>query len=194
MQSVSLDVLTQKAKQGSKKAFSEIVRRTYADTYTLAYRLVGTSEDAKDVVQETYLKAHKGLQRFRGDAQITTWLYRITANCANTYLSKKLRHKHDVLENDEEVIDLNVQRDPAHMAQIVGLRSELTEALEQLPAKLRTVVVLRDIYDMAHADIAEQLQISESAAKVRLHRGRQKLKELLYPQSTEMEEGSAHAV
>ena len=58
---------------------------TYADTYTLALRLTGNEEDARDVVQEAYLRAYRGLKRFRGDAQFTTWLYRITANCASTH-------------------------------------------------------------------------------------------------------------
>ena len=62
------------------------MRATYADTYTLALRLTGDEEDARDVVQESYLRAYRGLKRFRGDAQFTTWLYRITANCAANQL------------------------------------------------------------------------------------------------------------
>jgi RNA polymerase sigma-70 factor, ECF subfamily len=70
------------AKEGDQQAFEELVRRTYSDSYTLALRLTGDEDDARDVVQESYLRAYKGLKRFRGDAQFTTWLYRITANCA----------------------------------------------------------------------------------------------------------------
>mgnify|MGYP002075145279 CR=1 FL=1 len=74
------------AQEGDRAAFDELVRRTYADTYTLAYRLCGDEEDARDVVQEAYLRAYRGLRRFRGDAQFSTWMYRITANCASTFL------------------------------------------------------------------------------------------------------------
>ena len=69
----------------SRTAFDELVRVTYADTYTLAYRLTGNEEDARDVVQEAYLRAYRGVRQFRGDAQFSTWLYRITANCASTH-------------------------------------------------------------------------------------------------------------
>ena len=79
-----LDRLVSAARDGDRPAFDELVRRTYVDTYTLALRLTAHEEDARDVVQETYLRAWKGLDGFRGDAQFTTWLYRITANTAYT--------------------------------------------------------------------------------------------------------------
>src|SRR3954468_14308524 len=85
------------AKAGDRSAFDELVRATYADAYTLAYRLTGNEEDARDVVQDAYLRAYKGLKRFRGDAQFSTWLYRITANCASSLLSKRARNRHDDL-------------------------------------------------------------------------------------------------
>ena len=72
------------AREGDRPAFDELVRRTYVDTYTLALRLTAHEEDARDVVQESYLRAWKGLPRFRGDAQFSTWMYRITANTAYT--------------------------------------------------------------------------------------------------------------
>ncbi len=173
------------ARDGDHRAFEELVRRTYTDTYTLAYRITGDEEDASDVVQETYLRAHKGLKKFRGDAQFSTWLHRITANCANTQLGRKIRHRHDPLPEDSPIADDSPMRDPAHRAEVAGLRSELTEALSALPAKLRAVVVLRDIYDLPHEDIANELGISTSAAKVRLHRARKRLREELYPLNDE---------
>ena len=70
------------AQAGDRSAFDELVRQTYVDTYTLAVRLTRDEEDARDVVQDAYLRAWKGIGGFRGDAQFSTWLYRITANCA----------------------------------------------------------------------------------------------------------------
>src|SRR5437870_11685313 len=93
------------AKDGDRSAFEELVRATYADTYTLAYRLTGDEEDARDVVQESYLRAYKGLKRFRGDSQFSTWLYRITANCASTHLGKRAKHRHDELVDHASVPD-----------------------------------------------------------------------------------------
>src|SRR5437764_9269179 len=88
------------ARNGDQQAFDRLVRATYADTYTLAYRLTGDEEDARDVVQESYLRAYRGLKRFRGDAQFSTWMYRITANCAATCLGKRGRHRHEELSDD----------------------------------------------------------------------------------------------
>lgn len=179
--SSDMENLIEEAQGGDHRAFEEIVRRTYSETYTLAFRLTGDEEDARDVVQETYLRVHKGLNKFRGDAQFSTWLHRITANCANTFLGRRIRQKTDPLPNDVNLIDESPHRDPAHRADVGDLRNHLTDALRNLPPKLRAVVVLRDIYDLPHEAIADELGISESAAKVRLHRARKRLREKLYP-------------
>ncbi len=185
MESEKFDQLIEEAREGDHRAFESLVRQTYADTYTLAFRLVGNEEDARDVVQETYLRAHKGIQKFRGDAQLSTWLHRITANCASTFLGRRGRDRHEQLQDETDVVDDHPQRDPAQRADLGDLRSHLVEALMHLPPKLRAVVVLRDIYDMSHQSIAEQLDITESAAKVRLHRARKRLRERLYPLNDE---------
>ncbi len=176
-----LDALVAIAREGDQAAFEELVRRTHRDTYTMALRLLGDEEDARDVTQETYLRAYRGLRRFRGDAQFSTWLYRITANCASTQLGKRKRYRHSELTDDHTVVDSREEIDPQSRADTAALRAELTEALRRLPAKLRAVVVLRDIYDLSHEAIAAELGISESAAKVRLHRARRKLREQLFP-------------
>jgi len=181
VESVNVDGLVELAKEGDHRAFSELVRLTYTGTYTLAYRLVGDEEDARDVVQETYLRVHKGLKRFRGDSQFSTWLHRITANCANTYMGRRGRHAHEPLPDDASIADEHPHRDPEHRAGIGDLRDQLSEAIQALPPKLRAVVVLRDIYDLPHESIAKQLEITESAAKVRLHRARKQLRERLFP-------------
>ena len=187
-----LDDLVDAARVGDRGAFDELVRRTYSETYTLALRLLGNPEDARDVTQETYLRAFRSLPNFRGDAQFSTWLYRITANCASSHLGRRARHRH------EELTDLT--RDPEARSEAGALRAELVQALRRLPPKLRAVIVLRDIYDLPHAEIAEELAITESAAKVRLHRARRRLREELFPLPGESpsvahdDDRSAHAV
>ena len=191
-----LTELVAAARNGDHPAFEELVRVTYADTYTLAYRLTGDEEDARDVVQESYLRAFRGLKRFRGDAQFTTWLYRITANCASTHLGRRARHRHDELIDDAPLADLDASHDPQAQVESNATRERLTVALRELPPRLRAVVVLRDVYDLPHEAIAAELGISESAAKVRLHRARKKLREGLFPQRRESanEERDEHAV
>src|SRR3972149_3203382 len=85
------DELVAEARRGDRTAFDELVRRTYVDTYTLAVRLTGNEKDARDVVQEAYLRGWKGIRRFRGDAAFTTWVYRITANASYTLVEGRRR-------------------------------------------------------------------------------------------------------
>jgi RNA polymerase sigma-70 factor (ECF subfamily) len=172
--------LVSAAQGGDRVAFDELVRLTYAETYTLAMRLTNNADDAADVVQEAYLRAFRSLDKFRGEAQFTTWLYRITANCASTHLSKRARHRHDELDEDTPV-PADWSAGPEAKADAALDRRDVSAALAKLPVNLRTVLVLRDIYDLPHESIARELGISEVTAKVRLHRARKKLREHLLP-------------
>jgi RNA polymerase sigma-70 factor (ECF subfamily) len=169
------------ARNGDREAFEALVRATYADTYTLAYRLTGNEEDARDVVQDAYLRAYRGIRRFRGDARFTTWLYRITANCASTHLGKRARNHHEELDDDTPLVDDQSGHDPEPQVNVSLELDRVASALAELPPRLRNVVVLRDIYDLPHEAIAAELGISEAAAKVRLHRARKRLRERLFP-------------
>jgi RNA polymerase sigma-70 factor (ECF subfamily) len=179
--SVDLRPLVEAAKAGDRRALDDLVRATYADTFTLAHRLTGNEDDARDVVQETYLRAYRALRRFRGDAQFTTWLYRITANCSANLLVKRGRTRTEPLSDEEPVVDLRAAGDPEARAAGAHDRQVIGAALAGLPLKLRQVIVLRDIYDLPHSTIASELGISEAAAKVRLHRARRRLREALLP-------------
>lgn len=187
-----VDGLVERARRGDREAFDELVRQTYAATWTLAVRLTTNEEDARDVVQEAYLRAWRSIGRFRGDAQLSTWLYRITTNCASTHLGRGAKHRHEQLDDEAAVIDLRPQADPAGRAELSAVRSRLVDAIDALPDGLRAVVVLRDVYDLPHEAIAAELGISETAAKVRLHRARKRLREALDPLRDEEDE--AHAV
>jgi RNA polymerase sigma-70 factor (ECF subfamily) len=178
------------ARDGDRDAFDELVRCTYVDAYTLALRLTANEEDARDVVQEAYLRAWKGIGRFRGDAQFSTWLYRITANASYTLVQKRRRHRVEPLELVHEPVDTRPEAQPESAAESAGVLEQLSDALATLPPKLRVVVVLKDVYGLSHEDIAEELGISVSAAKVRLHRGRKKLREALFDEQGRSE----HAV
>ncbi len=175
-----LRALVDAARDGDREAFDELVRRTSVDTYTLAYRLTGHEEDARDVVQEAYLRAWKGLRRFRGDSRFSTWLYRITANTAFTHVQKRRRQRTAGLDEVEEPLETRSEAFPEAVAESSAQLEELAGALEQLPDGVREVVVLKDVYGLPHEAIAEELGISVAAAKVRLHRGRKRLRDLLY--------------
>jgi RNA polymerase sigma-70 factor, ECF subfamily len=190
-----IDRLVAAACDGDRSAFDELVRRTYVDTYTLAMRLTGHEEDARDVVQETYLRAWKGLKGFRGDAQFSTWLYRITANTAYTAVKRRRRHRAEALDAMiDEPVETRIEAQPEESAEQSALLARLAVALEQLPPKLRVLVVLKDVYGLSHEEIADELGISVAAAKVRLHRGRKRLRDLLHDEGNRDERRWEHAV
>jgi RNA polymerase sigma-70 factor (ECF subfamily) len=181
LKDATMDELVQRSVAGEREAFDEMVHRTHRDAFGLALRLTSDEEDARDVVQDAYLRAYRSLDRFRGDAQFSTWLYRIVANCASTATGKRRRHRHEELPDEALVVEQRPDHDPALQADLVDLRDQLDEAIRDLPPRLRSVVVLRDIYDLPHDAIAEELGISVSAAKVRLHRARRRLRERVFP-------------
>jgi RNA polymerase sigma-70 factor, ECF subfamily len=185
-----VDQLIAAAKAGDRQAFEDLVRQTYLDTYNLALRLTANEEDARDVVQETYLRAWKGIRRFRGDAQFTTWLYRITANTASTHVNRRRRQRTEPLDAVHDLEDRRAETRPEEAAESAADLAQVAAALDALAPKLRAVVVLKDVYGLPHEAIADELGISVSAAKVRLHRGRKQLREEL----DEMLARSARAV
>lgn len=181
--------LIRAAQSGERSAFDELVRRTYVDLFSLAVRLTGNEEDARDVVQDAYLRAWRGIDRFRGDAQLSTWLYRITANCASTHLARRRRHRTEPLRPGFDPVELRHDLQPESATESAIDLDRLARAVDALPPKLRAVVVLRDVYGLTHEAIATELGISLSAAKVRLHRARKRLRDTVFE-----EKGAARAV
>jgi RNA polymerase sigma-70 factor (ECF subfamily) len=186
-----LKSLVDATRRGDPDAPGDLVRATWSGTYTLAFRLTGNEEDALDVTQEAYLRAFRGLPRFRCEARFSTWLYRVTANCASDHLARNRRSSHDRLDPDEtgqaDVPDGRREHDPEASASAGDERALVAAALLRLPWRLRQVVVLRDIYDLSHKSIAAELGTSEAAAKVRLQRARKRLREDLGRQLHELE-------
>jgi RNA polymerase sigma-70 factor (ECF subfamily) len=181
-----LDEIVAAARAGDREAFAALVRATYDRTFALALRLMGNEEDAGDVVQEAYLRAYRGIEGFRGDSHVTTWLYRITANCASTSLGLRHRHRHAGLEAAAEPADPAPDADPVDRAVAADLQAAVDAAMATLPPRLRAVVVLRDVYDLPHDAIASELGISETAAKVRLHRARRALRARCFPERPDL--------
>tara|TARA_B100001250_G_C19696924_1_gene742975 strand:+ start:168 stop:770 length:603 start_codon:yes stop_codon:yes gene_type:complete len=162
------------AREGDDEAFERLVEATYSEIFTLAARLTQNHDDALDVVQEAYLRAYRGLIDFRGEARFSTWMHRITVNCATTLLTRRGRYRCDQIQQD--VIDLNGEYQPERRLDASEISSEIRSALDDLPTNLRVVVVLRDVFDLTQTEIANQLGISVTAVKVRLHRGRKRMR------------------
>jgi RNA polymerase sigma-70 factor (ECF subfamily) len=164
-------------RRGDPEAYEEVVRRTYRHVYTQALRLVGDRQDAEDVAQDAYLRVYRGLAGFRGDAQFETWLYRIVSNAAMSHLRKRRRFGELAKDSPEEPRELP---SATLVAEEAVDRDSLTKALDSLPPSLRVVVILKDVYGLSCREIGDQIGASEGAVKVRLHRARRRLKEMLF--------------
>jgi RNA polymerase sigma-70 factor (ECF subfamily) len=164
-------------RRGDPEAYEEVVRRTYRHVYTQALRLVGDRQDAEDVAQDAYLRVFRGLAGFRGDAQFETWLYRIVSNAAMSHLRKRRRFGELAKDSPEESRELP---SATLVAEEAVDRDSLTKALDSLPPSLRVVVILKDVYGLSCREIGDQIGASEGAVKVRLHRARRRLKEMLF--------------
>ena len=173
--------LVERCKQGDERAWSQLVEATYRDVYTLCLRILGDPNDASEATQDAYLKAWRGLRSFRGDAMFETWLYRVASNSAlSKYRSRKRRQSRESGMQDDVLTALPAS---GSVEETAGARIEvqaLEAALARLPEQHRTVIVLRDVYGMNIEEVAAQLGISETAAKVRVHRARKKLKDMIF--------------
>ena len=167
--------LVDRARHGDRDAFGELVRIHQHEVYTLAVRLVRDPDQASDVAQDAFVRAWRAMPNFRGDARFSTWMHRITVNTAWTHRAKRNRVRLDPLERLNNEPESNAL-DPVRAGESASAAPLISTALLELSESIRAVVVLKDVYDWSHSDIADHLDISVTAAKVRLHRGRKELR------------------
>jgi RNA polymerase sigma-70 factor (ECF subfamily) len=167
-------------KRGDPRAFEELVRLTHRQVYSVAFRLLGNPDDAADVSQETYLKLLRAIRTFRGEAKFSTWLYRVTSSVAISALRKRARRLGELSLEAEAAEELPSLIDPGREVERKELGNQIEIALRALPTGYRTVVVMKDIYGFSLEEIGKHLGITEGAAKVRLFRARQRLKDMLH--------------
>ena len=174
--------LIDRCKGGDETAWRELVEATYRDVYTLCLRILGDPDDAVEATQDAYLKAWRGLAGFRGDSMFSTWLYRVATNAAlSKHRGRKRRRINEMGAEDSVLTQMasGSSTEGAAGARVDVARLEV--ALQKLPEGNRQAVVLRDVYGLSMEEVAKELKCSETAAKVRVHRGRKKLKEIMYP-------------
>jgi RNA polymerase sigma-70 factor, ECF subfamily len=160
------------AQRGELEAFSELVRRHQRRAYAVARAIVLTHEDAEDAVQDAFLHAYRALHRFLPDQAFGAWLHRIVANA-----SLDITRRRKVRDADELPETLaSPFRDPAETDE---LRLRLREALERLPERQRSVIVLHDVEGFKHSEIGKLLGIPEGTARSDLHYARSALRRLL---------------
>jgi RNA polymerase sigma-70 factor, ECF subfamily len=174
--------LVRRASEGDMKAFEELVMRHADGVYVVLRRFGLDDDEARDVAQETFLRAWRGLPRFEGRARFFTWLYRIAYNEAQRRLSKRPPAGAVVSTEDRPLDDLAADTPgPDEEVEREELRAALAAALRELPVDLRAPVVLRDVEGLSTREAASVLDLGEAAFKSRLHRGRMALRRLLGP-------------
>jgi RNA polymerase sigma-70 factor (ECF subfamily) len=176
--------LIRRARSGDEDAFEELVM-LHADRVQGALRRFGLDAgEADEVAQEVFLRAWRGLGRFEGRAQFSTWLYRIAFNEAQRRLSRRpLPRAEPDPGRDDPIVSLPESPSLSPEAQTLDHEFEqlLEQALEQLPMEWRAAVVLRDIEGLSTREAADIVGVGEAALKSRLHRGRMQLRALLEP-------------
>ena len=190
VRSTAEDQFLERLRSGDAAAFERVVAEHSGDVYALLYRLTTDPEEARDLTQETFLRAFQSIGRFRGDANLKTWIYRIAVNQARNRWRWWRRRKRDVTvsldatgERDEQPLSAILRDDDAIDPEQETLarerESHLREALLDLKRPFREAVILRDVEGFSYEEIAETLELSIGTVKSRLSRGRFQLRRKL---------------
>ncbi|MDD4051973.1 MAG: RNA polymerase sigma factor [candidate division Zixibacteria bacterium] len=156
---------------GNREVFRELYDKNATTLYNLARRMIGSTDEAEDIVQETFIRAYRKINLFGGRSSLSSWLYRI---CINIGL-EHLRRKKGVCERLDETNCGAVEPDQKQ----VMLRRKLDKAIKHLPQGCRMVFVLHDIEGLNHKEIADRLQLSEGTSKSQLFKARAMLRKIL---------------
>ena len=180
----------ERLRRGDAAAFEQLVNERSNEIYGLLYRLTENSEEARDLTQETFLRAFQSIGHFRGDADLKTWIYRIAINQArNRWRWWRRRRRDSTVSIDSTDVDgrptlvtalrANSSSDPEQATLARERESALRTALSSVRRVYREAVVLRDIEGFSYEEIAATLEISVGTVKSRLARGRQELRRKL---------------
>ncbi len=185
--------LVERFKQGDEAAFEILVGKYSGRAYQIAYGVLGSREDAEEVAQDVFIRIHRALPRFRGEAEFTTWMYRITMNLAkNKYRWNKIRGSKVNISIDaplegsgdgsgeERKIDLPDGRmAPDAKSVFTELEQNVRDELDNLPDIYREALVMRNVEEMSYEDIASTLDCKLGTIKSRIARGREELRKRL---------------
>lgn len=174
--------------EGDETALAPLVEKYKRMVYRLAMQITKNHADADDVMQETFIKVYRSIRTFRKDAAFETWVYRIAVNEALNFVERRERQRTSALETASETeyevttrYRAQVENDPHVQAEKAELRHHVTEAVNSLSLKHRTVVILHEFEGLTHPEIASILNCSEGTVRSRLHYARKKLRTLLKP-------------
>jgi RNA polymerase sigma-70 factor (ECF subfamily) len=171
------DSLIEQCLSGDQAAWDAVVRQNWRKVFNVAYKFVGKHDEAEDLTQDIFLKIFKALATFDRRANFQTWIISISRNlCIDHYRS--VRKERQTIAREVDTGDLqpvSSDRGPYAAAEHQDLRVLLRQALQVLPASLRTAVVLRDLQELSYQEIADRLGLPEGTVKSRINRGRLEL-------------------
>lgn len=178
--------LVERAQQGDKKAFNLLVVRYQNRVAGLLTRYV-SRDDIPDIVQETFIKAYRSLESFRGESAFYTWLYRIAVNTAKNHLTTQGRRppKEDILAEDAEGYEsgtyLREADTPENLVLSEELKKVVFDTIESLPDELKNAIILREIEGLSYEEIAEQMQCPVGTVRSRIFRAREAIDAKINP-------------
>ena len=160
---------------GDLDSFNQLVLRWERPIYALAYRVIGREEDARDVAQETFLRAFRALAGFKGQAKFSSWLYRITLNLCRDWIRRERRAPVSQAPEGVDLIELASEAEPSESIEDLVTRRELgravARAMAMLPEEQRTAIVLKEYHGLTFQEIADLLDCPLSTVKTRLYQG-----------------------
>ncbi|PYN34877.1 MAG: hypothetical protein DMD98_09685 [Candidatus Rokuibacteriota bacterium] len=169
--------LEERLRRGEPRAFEDLVIAYQHRVFGVALRMLRNRSEAEEIAQEVFLRVHRAVEDFRGEAKLSTWLYAITSRlCLNRLASGERRMAR---EGEESLERLRGDADPAAHVERVELEAALQRAITELPEERRIVVVLRDFEGLSYEEIAAALDLPLGTVRSRLHRARTDLKEKL---------------
>ena len=167
--------LVARSRGGDLDSFNQLILRWERPIYALAYRVIGREEDARDVCQETFLRAFRGLPGFKGEAKFSSWLYRIALNLSRDWIRRQRRAPTVQLAEGVDPGDVAAERGPVESIEDLVSRRELSavveEAMALLPEEQRTAIVLKEYHGMTFQEIADLQGCPLSTVKTRLYQG-----------------------
>ena len=167
--------LVARSNGGDPDSFNELIRRWERPIYALAYRQIGREEDARDVCQETFLRAFRALKGFRGQAKFSSWLYRIAINLCRDWMRRERRTPVMQAPEDVDLMDLAAAREPSESIEDRIARNDLSRAVERamavLPEEQRAAIVLKEYHGLTFQEIADLVGCPLSTVKTRLYQG-----------------------
>jgi RNA polymerase sigma-70 factor (ECF subfamily) len=182
---ISDDELVLRAQAGSVAAFDELIARHQDRVFALAFRILGNAEDAADVQQETFVKVWVSIGKFRGSAAFSTWTHRITVNlCLSRKRKKDWSEKPEQLDEDRHYC---LAQGSTTCIEKLETSIVVRQALAAIPARQRTLIVLRDLEGRSFEEIAEIVGGSPESVRTRLSRARKLLREKIRPYLVEEE-------